>query len=131
AHADFTRELAASEQASARHTTTLEEAAASAERDLAQYGLLKSQIQALTLARLEDMRAAAAAGGDDLEQIDRRIAAQKRLIEATRGIESRDIAKKQAEETRKEWEKTADSSEQSLTDALLRGFESGKDFARN
>lgn len=37
-------------------------------------------------------------------------------------------AAKKAEE---EWNKTADSINQSLTDALLRGFESGKDFASN
>lgn len=30
-----------------------------------------------------------------------------------------------------EWQRTADSINQSLTDALLRGFESGKDFAKN
>lgn len=30
-----------------------------------------------------------------------------------------------------EWSKTADSINQSLTDALLRGFEGGKDFAKN
>lgn len=131
AHAEFARELAASDQATAKHTATLEEAAATAERGLAQYGLLKSQIQVLTLARLEDMRAAAAAGGEDLEQIDRRIAAQKRLIEATRGTEVRDAQKKAAEETEREWKRTAESIEESLTDALLRGFESGKDFATN
>lgn len=30
-----------------------------------------------------------------------------------------------------DWERTAESIERSLTDALLRGFESGKDFAKN
>jgi hypothetical protein len=30
-----------------------------------------------------------------------------------------------------EWQKTTDSINQSLTDALMRGFESGKDFAKN
>lgn len=33
--------------------------------------------------------------------------------------------------TLSEWQKTADQINQSLTDALLRGFESGKDFAKN
>lgn len=36
-----------------------------------------------------------------------------------------------AKKAKEEWEKTADSINQSLTDALLRGFESGKDFAKN
>lgn len=131
AHKDFAQALATTEHASAQHTATLEESARAAERDLEQFGLLKSQIQALTLARLEDMRAAAAAGGEDVDQIDRRIAAQKRLIEATRGIESKETAKKAADETEREWKRTAESIEQSLTDALLRGFESGKSGAEN
>ena len=38
-----------------------------------------------------------------------------------------DDAKKAAEE----WKKTADKIESSITDALMRGFESGKDFAAN
>lgn len=36
-----------------------------------------------------------------------------------------------AQVTLDEWQKTADQINQSLTDALLRGFESGKDFAKN
>lgn len=38
-----------------------------------------------------------------------------------------DAAKSAADE----WQKTTDSINQSLTDALMRGFESGKDFAKN
>jgi phage-related minor tail protein len=37
----------------------------------------------------------------------------------------------EADDARKEWEKTAQSIENALTDALMRGFESGKDFAQN
>jgi hypothetical protein len=103
------------------------QAAAAAEAELQQYGLLKSQVQELTLAKLEEARASAALAGEEISDIDKRIEAQKRLIAATRGIE----IKKGAEDARKEWERTADSINQSLTDALLRGFESGKSFAQN
>lgn len=36
-----------------------------------------------------------------------------------------------AKEAQREWQRTADEINRSLTDALLRGFESGKDFAKN
>ena len=36
-----------------------------------------------------------------------------------------------AKEVNREWERVADDINRSLTDALLRGFESGKDFAKN
>ena len=36
-----------------------------------------------------------------------------------------------AKKAQDEWQRTSDSINQSLTDALLRGFESGKDFAKN
>lgn len=107
------------------------QAAQQAEDQLAQYGLLKSEVQALTLAYLEQSRESAALAGEDVSNIDKRITAQKRLIAATYGIEQRDAAKKAAQDAESEWQKTADSINQSLTDALLRGFESGKDFAKN
>jgi phage-related minor tail protein len=108
-----------------------EQEAAAAEQQFQQYGLLKSQVQQLTLAKLEEARASAALAGEDVVDIERRIAAQKRLIAAQQGFEAKEVQKKAAEETRREWEKTADSINDSLTDALLRGFESGKDFASN
>lgn len=40
-------------------------------------------------------------------------------------------AKKAADEALKEWQKTAEKINDSITDALMRGFESGKDFAAN
>ena len=107
------------------------QAAQQAEDQLAQYGMLKSEVQALTLAYLEQSRESAALAGEDVSNIDKRIAAQKRLISATSGIEQRDAAKKAAQDAEAEWKRTADSINSSLTDALLRGFESGKDFAKN
>lgn len=43
-------------------------------------------------------------------------------------VEANNVASKSVLD---EWQRTADSINQSLTDALLRGFESGKDFAKN
>lgn len=44
---------------------------------------------------------------------------------------AQEVAKKSAEETAAEWKKTSDQINSTLTDALMRGFESGKDFAKN
>lgn len=63
-------------------------------------------------------------------------AAQDALDQAKRLRElgTLDIAKGQKQaalDAETEWKRTADTINQSLTDALLRGFESGKDFAKN
>ncbi len=43
----------------------------------------------------------------------------------------REATAKSAKDAAAEWKRSADQIEQSLTDALLRGFESGKDFAKS
>ncbi|MBS0507578.1 MAG: tape measure protein, partial [Proteobacteria bacterium] len=50
---------------------------------------------------------------------------EQATLEQTKG------AKQAAEEAKAEWQKAADDINRSLTDALMRGFESGKGFARN
>ncbi len=106
-------------------------AAGAAEEQLRTYGLLKSQIEELKLAKLEEARISMAAAGEELEAIDARIAAQKRLIAATQGLEAKEAAAKGAQEAAEAWEKTADQIGDALTNALMRGFEDGKGFADN
>ena len=107
------------------------ESAIAAETELTNYGLLKSSIQELELVRLQSARDAAVANLEDVEGIEKRIDAQKRLIAATRGIELRTESDKAAKEAAAEWKRTSDQINSALTDALMRGFESGKGFARN
>lgn len=75
-----------------------------------------------------------------LREIDKQTYSSNADENAARKEELRQQARKdasiKAEEaiasvTLSEWQKTADQINQSLTDALLRGFESGKDFAKN
>lgn len=47
------------------------------------------------------------------------------------GLDAVGASKKAANEAFKEWEKTADKINDALTDALMRGFESGKGFAES
>jgi hypothetical protein len=63
----------------------------------------------------------------ETDALQRQIDVIGKLIGAESASESAKAAQKAAED----WQRAADSIGNSLTDALLRGFESGKDFAKN
>lgn len=91
---------------------------------------LTAAVIATTIAELEAYRATdmyAQESDRARDAVDRRIDALKRLQTATEDFGEA----KQAEEIRKSWEKITDQVENSLTDALMRGFEGGKDFLDN
>lgn len=129
--AETAKQMEAAAEAQRQLVSASVNTAVLAEQELANYGLLKSQVQQLQLVKLEEARESAALAGEDVSNIEKRIDAQKRLIAATRGIEAKDDAKKQADEYQREWKRTTEYIENTLTDALMRGFESGKGFARN
>lgn len=94
------------------------------------YGMTKSAVEQLELARLEGQLAQRSTLGltlTEIETLEKLIDAKKRNAAAVGAMEQVDAAKKAAEE----WKRAADSIEQSLTDALLRGFESGNGFGKN
>lgn len=96
----------------------------------AAYGMAKSAIEALELARLEEQLAQRATLGltlEEIENLEKLIGVKRRNAAAIDAMEQVDAAKKAQEE----WKRAAESIEQSLTDALLRGFESGKSFGKN
>lgn len=73
-------------------------------------------------------RAAYLQAAKDAEQL----AGKYRELAAVRGESFRaEIVADTAREAEEEWRRTAESIEQDLTDALMRGFESGKGFAEN
>lgn len=117
-----------------RDIAGINDKAIAVEDEVAMYGLGKAAVEAMELARLQEQRAVLAGfeGSERLvEQIDKEIEARKRLQAtlAEKGI--LDAQKKAVEEATREWRRASDQIEQSLTDALLRGFESGKSFAEN
>lgn len=74
-------------------------------------------------------RREAAAGYSDQAALTRELAGKRAAIEAGEAAE-----KAQADAARKaeeEWQRSAQTIEQSLTDALMRGFENGEGFADN
>lgn len=109
----------------------LEDRALALEAELANYGLTKAEIERTTIARLEEVRAMAAANGatdEYLRNVDREIEARKRIASATAGIEVADANKKAAEKAAQEWERTANAIEDALIDALMEGGKSGAQY---
>lgn len=92
---------------------------------------LAAAVELVTAARVKESMAKADASGDYLTaaalqaEIDKR----KELAALINSKDARDSAKKAAEEATREWRRSANEIERSLTDALMRGFESGKGFA--
>lgn len=66
-----------------------------------------------------------------IERLEARIAAQQRLVTALREGEVKEASEKSAKDAAAEWKRAAKSIERTLTDSLMRGFESGKGFAQN
>lgn len=140
---EWAASVAESEREYSKLITAMENSAEGAERQLASLEIenraralaiasgidLKEAIDQVTIARLEERRVVLAAAGNDaaVEAIDREIEARKKLAVELRRASVYDAEKKRAEELIKEYEKLSDT----ITDALMRGFENGKDFARN
>lgn len=104
-------------------------------------GLTREELDALTLSRLDAKIATleqAAASRESVAGMDAETAAMYAQLQVLRQIrdqtasnQARQEIVEQANAARDAWQSAADSIGQSLTDALLRGFESGADFAKN
>lgn len=109
----------------------LEQRALALEAELSTYGLTKAEIERTTIARLEEVRAMAAANGateDYLANLDREIAARRRIAQATAGIEAEEANRRAAEQAAQDWQRTADNIEKALVDALMEGGKSGAEY---
>lgn len=94
----------------------------------------KSAVAELEIARmserLERLRGIEMAD-DEIAKLELVIAQKKRSAAAIGSVEAKEATKKATDDLIAEGKRMADSIENSLTDALLRGFESGKGFGRN
>lgn len=98
------------------------------------FGMSKVAIEELTLARLQEKLAQADASKGytrEIAELEAVIDAKKRSIAAISKIEQMEANKKVADQAAEDWKRATESIEKSLTDALLRGFESGKSFGKN
>jgi len=98
------------------------------------FGMSKSAIEALEIARLEEQLAQKTSINQCTEEtakLEALIAAKKRSTAALASVEAQQATEDAAKKAEEEWKKTAESINNSITDALMRGFESGKGFAEN
>jgi len=68
---------------------------------------------------------------EEIDMMERRIKLLKEQRNLTAAGQDGEAASKAAKSAADEWKRTSDSINQSLTDALMRGWESGKGFAEN
>lgn len=107
------------------------EQASALETTVATYGLLPNAVTAVSIAELEAAKQSLVLTEQGLDDIQRKIDALKRLQKAQGSLQEKETAAAGAKAVADEWKRTTDSIEQSLTDALMRGFESGKGFGQN
>lgn len=91
-------------------------------------------LEEVGLARVRETYAKEAAEGADrrtLEALREEIAAREKIIGIMGSKEARTAAQEAAKKATDDWKKAAEQIETSISDALMRGFENGKDFAAN
>lgn len=98
------------------------------------FGMTKSAIEQMEIARMseriEKLRGIDMAD-DEVAALERIIEAKKRSALALGKVDALEVTKKITDDMIAEGKRMAESIETSLTDALMRGFESGKGFGRN
>ena len=94
---------------------------------------LARAVEMVNIARMEEQITAARAAEnfDAVEMLKREIEERKKLVELIGSKEARDASAKAAKQAATDWQKASDKIQDSITDALMRGFESGKGFAQN
>lgn len=124
-------------QEATKRAEEIEKQVAKQREENAAFGLTKAALAELEVARLDEAIAiaeAAVARDEEIglcnEETDAHIRTLNALKEL-RGLKADRVHIEAAAEAAKKWEDTSKDIEKSLTDALMRGFESGKDFGRN
>lgn len=115
-------------------TAALLEKAKAAEEENARVGLTAEQLSALTAQRYDETIASKEAQATAIRgnaEREAELALIEEQINALKRLKNAEVARPALQKQREEWQRTADTIERSLTDALLRGFESGKSFAEN
>lgn len=98
------------------------------------FGMSKVAIEQMTLARLEEKLAKADASKGytrEIAELEAVIDAKRRSVAAISQVDQMETSKKAAEQATEDWKRAGEDINRSLTDALLRGFESGKSLGKN
>lgn len=116
---------------------SIEDATREAEQneDLARtFGMTKSAIEAMELARLEDQLAQRSSLGltaDEIEALKKLIDAKRRSVAALGSVEAKEADKKAADDLAAEYKRASEQIGQSLTDNLMRGGKSAAEYLKD
>ena len=120
---------AAAAEKSEKETTAIWDQVRAMQQQVEMYGLSAAAALNLEAVRLQAALNTPELTALELSALEQRLAAVRALAAATQELDSKNFVKKQAEDARQQWQKTADVIEQSLTNALMNGFTNGKGFA--
>jgi phage-related minor tail protein len=136
-----TEEYATALEAQQRAANGLQDQVAKEREQVAAIGLTKEAVAELAVARMEELaltkeRLAAilpeTEQGKAMAQAYReQAAALREMAGLKREGAAKEVAVDAAKKAAEEWKRTAEQIESSITDSLMRGFESGKGFAEN
>lgn len=92
---------------------------------------LAQAVEMVNIAKLKEQQIDAMGNEDAVAAIQKEIEEREKLVKLIGNKESRDASAKAAKQAADDWKKASDKIQDSITDALMRGFESGKGFAEN
>ena len=91
---------------------------------------LAQAVEMVNIAKLKERQIDAMGNEDAVAAIQTEIEAREKLVKLIGSKEARDASTRAAEKAATDWQRAADKIQDSITDALMRGFESGKSFAQ-
>ena len=91
---------------------------------------LAQAVEMVNIAKLKERQIDAMGNEDAVAAIQTEIEAREKLVGLIGDKEARDASSKAAEKAATDWQRAAEKIQDSITDALMRGFESGKGFAQ-
>jgi hypothetical protein len=92
---------------------------------------LAQAVEMVNIAKLKERQIDAMGNEDAVAAIQKEIEEREKLVQLIGSKESRDASAKAAKKAADDWEKSSNKIRESITDALMRGFESGKSAAEN
>lgn len=98
------------------------------------FGMTKSAVEQLGLARLEEQLAQRSSLGltlDEIENLEKLIDAKRRSAAALGELEVKEANKKAADQAVKDWERSSEQIGQSLADNIMRGGKSAAEYIRD
>ncbi|MBP8293130.1 MAG: hypothetical protein KAX65_10170, partial [Caldilineaceae bacterium] len=109
---------------------SLKDEQAAAELSATQNISLAEAIEQVAIARLKEKQDGFIKGSEGYVAIERELVARRELLGLVGGAEARKASKDAATAAASEWSKAADQINQSLSDALMDAFMSGKGFGK-